>query len=164
MGVVASNMSCVGLPIDDEAEWDRLLGATLRAAVEIGRVDDVVVRQWQDPSGSRLTMSTRGSELLDVLPSFAARPGARLAGVKFLSAEVASAAVLDDDGEQVTGLALELEAHRLFRVDGAPTEGTAAITALGVEVEVFASEDEFATSDASYLTPPSEEDAEPPPH
>jgi hypothetical protein len=161
METVASNFGCVGLHVEDVDDLERLLGRVLPIAVEIGRVGDVVVWRWQDASGSRLTLSTRGPELLDVLPSFAANSGAALSSMEFLADGVASAAVLDENGEQLTAMTLELEGHRLFEAEGAPTAGDTAITALGVEVEVYASADEFIMSDASLLSPPSNDD-EPP--
>jgi hypothetical protein len=35
---VASNLRCLGLPIDDVDDWDRLLDVVLPAAFEIGTV------------------------------------------------------------------------------------------------------------------------------
>lgn len=156
---MSSNLECLGLGVADQAAFVRLVSGALSDAVLLGRSGDVDVVRWQDPSGARLVMGLRDGELLDLLPSFAGEPGALLSGVRMANDEVSTAAVLDDDGEQATALALELEQRRFLAGD---VTGRAAVTALGVQVEVFADADAFGTSDASLLSPDRDRDSEPP--
>jgi len=64
----------------------------------------------------------------------------------------------------MTALALELEERRLLQASPSPIDGRAAITALGVDVEVFGSAEQFAESEASLLSPRGESESEPPAH
>ena len=160
---MASNLECVGLAVADDVGLTALIEEVLPAASTVGETDGGSVLRWQDPSGSRLVFEVRGSEVVDFLPSFASAPGARLGSVSFLSDDVASASVLGDDGEQLTVVTLELEERRLL-ARSAPVTGDAAITALGVDVAVFASPEEFAASDDSLLSADGDGETEPPAH
>jgi hypothetical protein len=130
---------------------------------KVGSVDGVDIVRWEDPSGARLVLGLRGGDVRDLVPSFAATPGARLASIKFVSDEIATAAVVDEEGEQVTGLALEFEERRLLRQPPPVTDGIAGVTALGVAVEVFDDEKAFDASPASLLDP-DREPSDAPPH
>src|SRR5262245_11492623 len=113
---MASNFECVGLPVTDMDELDRLLGDVLPTAVEIGQVGDVVVKRWQDPTGSRLTMATSSAgKVLDLLPSFAGRRGAQLDVVTFVSEDLATADVVDENGEKATAMTIAVEEWRLLQ-------------------------------------------------
>jgi hypothetical protein len=148
---VASNLACVGLAVDDEAALETLLRDVEPDSRSLGQVGGVKVRRWEDPSGARLVYSMRRGEITEFLPSFAARPGARLGEIRFVSDEVAAATIVDEDGEQVTGMTIELEQHRLLRARGATRSGRAAIIALGVDVAVFDDAAAFSESPASLL-------------
>ncbi len=119
--------------------------------------------RWQDPSGARLVLAMRGNEVLDVLPSYAGTPGARLGNVWSANEEVTVADVLDQDGEQVTMLALELEQRRLLAERGGPAGGVASVVALGVDVSVHADEDAFSLADASLMRKRGEDPGAAPP-
>jgi hypothetical protein len=71
---------------------------------------------------------------------------------------------MDDNGEQVTAFAVELEQRQFLRGAATPAAGRASVVALGVEVSVHANEEAFAASPASLLSPPDDNsDPEPPP-
>jgi hypothetical protein len=154
-----SNLECLGLGVADQAELERLLDGAVAEARRLGEVDGISVLRWQDRSGARLVMSVRGEHVLDLLPSFAGTPGARLANVRAATDEVAFADVVDEDDEQVTMLALELEQRRLLPAAGVAAAG-AIVVALGVDVTVHADEEAFAASDASLLHGRSEDDVD----
>ena len=160
---VASNLACVGLAVADVDELQSLVSRVVLFAERIGKVDGIDVMRWEDPSGARLVLGLSRDDVPDLLPSFSARPSARLAAIEYVSPEVANAAVVDDEGEQVTALAIEFEERRLLRKPPAVTDGIAGVTALGVAVEVFANEAAFAGSPASLVDPDREAD-EPPAH
>jgi len=158
---MSSNLSCIGLGVTDEAELDFLLTHALLAATPLGRGDDgrIVVR-WEDPSGARLVVGVLDGRVCDLLPSFAGSPGATLGDVRMVSDGMATASVMDDRGEQVTALALELEQRGLL-LPGDALGGPASVVAMGTAVEVFENEAAFAVADASLLSP--EREATPPP-
>lgn len=161
---MASNLGCVGLGVSSEDEMADLINRVMPLAEPIGQAAGITLYRWQDPSGARLLLGIdRDDDVTEMLPSFDAAVGARLGSVEFVSDEVASAAVLDEDGEQVTAFTVELEERLLLRAAGVPLDGPAAITALGVDVEVFASAEAFSESDASTLSP-DDTDSAPPPH
>ncbi|NJC83179.1 hypothetical protein [Planosporangium mesophilum] len=147
---MTSNLDCVGLGVDDHAGMDRLIGIALESAESLGQAGGVSVLRWQDSSGARLIVGVRGDEVADLLPSYAGEPGARLASVRAVNEDVVVADVVDEDGQQVTMLAAELEQRRLLPAAGT-VGGLACVVALGVDVTVWADEDAFAASDASLL-------------
>jgi len=87
---MASNLACVGLAVADDVGLSELVEQVLAQAVILGEASGIVVRRWEDSSGSRLLFGMHGTEVVDLLPSFAAARGARLGSVTFLSDEVAS--------------------------------------------------------------------------
>jgi hypothetical protein len=156
----------VGLAVDDVDELAALIERVEPDSRSLGRAGPVDVRRWEDPSGARLVWGQREGEPVEFLPSFAALPSAHLRGISFVSDVVATADVVDDEtGEQTTAMALEFEERRFLQGRRSPRSGAAALTALGIEVEVFDDDESFAASTASLL---SEEDAvvprEPPAH
>ncbi|WP_139307184.1 hypothetical protein [Micromonospora pattaloongensis] len=159
---MTSNLDCIGLGVDDHAGMDRLVSIALRGAERLGQAGGVSVLRWQDPSGARLILGVRGNEVTDLLPSYAGEPGARLANVRAVNEDVVVADVLDEDGQQVTMLAAELEQRRLLPATGT-VGGPACVVALGVDVTVWADDDAFAASDASLLGD-GDEPGEAPPH
>jgi hypothetical protein len=148
---MASNLSCVGLGVRDADELSSLVDRVLPRAVELGRVGGLRVLRWEDPSGARLVLGVTGTDVPDLLPSFAGVPRTQLQGLKLVSDEVAIAAIVDDDGEQLTGAAIEVEERRLLPRNQAGNYG-ASIVALGVDVQVFATPEAFQESDASLLS------------
>lgn len=159
-----SNLECLGLGVADHAELERLLGVAVPAARPLGEIDGISVVRWEDSSGARLVMSVQGEQVLDLLPSYAGIPGARLANIRVANDEVALADVMDEGDEQVTMLALELEQRRLLPAAGVAT-ASATVVALGVDVTVHADGEAFAASDASLLHGGGEDDGgEAPPH
>ncbi|MFD2767075.1 hypothetical protein [Micromonospora eburnea] len=148
---MTSNLDCVGLGVTDRAGMRRLVDIALAGAERLGEADGVSVLRWQDPSGARLVLGVRGDEVVDLLPSYAGTPGARLADVRAVNEDVAVADVLDDGGEQATMLAAELEQRRLLPAATGPVGGLACVVALGVDVAVYADAEAFAASDASLV-------------
>ncbi len=133
-------------------ELKDLVDRMIPAAQRLGEVGEIAVYRWQDPSGARLVFSRRGSDTLDILPSFAGQPGVRLAGCEALNEDVIAGAVVDSEGEQVTSMAFELEQRRAFPKRGG-WSGTAAICALAPDAEFFATADLFEASRRSLLDP-----------
>ena len=160
---MASNLGCVGLGVDNQEDFSRLVGKALPDSVSLGMVDGIDVRRWEDPSGSRLVLGLQGKDVADLLPSFAAPVGANLAGVRPLTGEVAIADVVDDDGETLTRMAFELEERRFLIADELGWQGPASVVALGVGVTLHEDEEAFSSSPASLLDG-EKEGSEPPPH
>ncbi|HCT76212.1 MAG TPA: hypothetical protein DGG94_04105 [Micromonosporaceae bacterium] len=158
---MASNLECVGPAVGSRDEFAALVESALAKAQPIGSINGFTVHGWQDPSGARLVITTKGRKIVDMLPSFAGTPGARLAGLHAANEEVAIASVVDDSGETLTMLAAEVEQRRFL--SGEAASGQASIVALGVNVSVHADEHAFAASDASLLSPGEDPD-EPPAH
>src|SRR6266540_1503418 len=141
---MASNFDCLGLAVSGPEEYEAVVGRALGNAVPVGQVGDALVVRWQDPSGVRLIASIQDEDVTDLLPSYAGEPGARLADVRMLNDEVATAAVVD--------VAVELEDRAVIRAaGGSHPGGRASVVALGVEVGVHADERAFAVSPASLL-------------
>jgi hypothetical protein len=157
-------LDCVGLGVADPAELEQLVSAALKDAERMGEAGGIAVLGWQDPSGARMVMATRGNKVLDLLPSYAGTPGARLANVHAVNKEVAVADVLDDDGEQVAMLAVELEQRRMLPAAAGAVNGHASVVALGVDVAVHADADAFEVSDTSLLGDGGDDSADAPPH
>lgn len=148
---MTSNLACVGLFADAVDDFEALLDRVLPAAVEIGSADGIRVLRWEDPSGARMVLGVAPHGVIDVLPSFAGRPRAHLQDLRRLSDDVAIAAVVDGEGDQLTSATLEVEERRLLPAGGTPPV-TAAIVALGVDVAMFADAAAFSESDASLLS------------
>lgn len=158
---MASNLSCLGLEVLDAPALERLIGQMMETAELIGRIGELAVVRWQDAgSGARCTITTNSGQITGFLPGFSGRPGANLAGLTALGEELAAADVLDDSGELVTKMALEVEEHAWL--GSGVDAGAAHIAALGVEVEVFADTAAFDSAPASLLAPEDEEPGEPP--
>ncbi|MCU1428670.1 MAG: hypothetical protein JWL83_2670 [Actinomycetia bacterium] len=160
---MSSNLACIGLAVDDDSALNALVSAVLPRGVLVGRADGIDVVRWEDPSGARLVFALKDKRVIDFLPSLSSRPGARLASVRASNASVATAAVVDEDGEQLTSVAVELE-QRQFLGRSADLNGPAAIIAFGRAVTVHESAEAFAAADDSLLDPDADRDAAPPPH
>jgi hypothetical protein len=148
---VTSNLRCLGLDAESQAELEALLRGVFPTAVRVGESQDgVVACRWTDDSGARLTLGIRDDAVADLVPSYDARPGVRVVGMSVLADEVVSADVVDADGELLTRMACELEQWRCLG-EGS-VAGTVAVTAFGIEVSVHTHEAAYATSPASLLT------------
>lgn len=151
---MASNLECVGLAVSDREAFKELVESVLPTSEQIGKVGDVAVHRWEDPSGARLVITIRGNEIVDLLPSFAGTDGARLSDLRAVNDEASFATVVNADGETLTKLSAAVEQQHLL--SGNTFEGRASIVALGADVSVHADAAAFAASDASLLSPNAE--------
>jgi hypothetical protein len=161
---VTSALACVGLAVSDETGLDWLVTRAHRAVREIGVFGGVHVGRWQDDSGATLVLGWRSGELLDFIPAYTASSGGLLSGCHLINDSVASAAVVDADGRQLTAMAFEAEQYRQLHALGSPVSGPARITALGVAVQIHQDADAFAASPDSQVDPSAGPAEEPPPH
>ena len=157
-----SNFACIGLDVPDEAGFDALIERLAPAAEPVGIAGEVTMLRWQDPSGARLMFGVRDGVLFDVLPGFAGPPGARFSSITVLNEEVVSVSVDDENGEQVTGMAVELEQRGLLPALPADLAGSASLTALGIDVTFHPDAAAFAMSEESLLVSDAGEAAAPP--
>lgn len=161
---MSSNLSCVGLACADSAELGQLVQLAAGTARSVGHYNGVDVRRWQDPSGAGLILGWQGPTLVDLLPTYAATAGGLVADCALINGPVASAAIVDSDGEKLTAMAFEVEEYRRLKASGAPVSGPVRITALGVDVTVHADAEAFAGSPASLLDPNADLNEDPPAH
>jgi hypothetical protein len=159
---VSSNLACVGLAVADAPELGALIDRARAAARLAGTFDGVEVFRWHDPSGAGLILGLQGDEVADLLPVFASTSGCRIAGCHLINRSVASAEIVDDDGEQLTAMTFEAEQYRQLKAHGRPVTGAARITALGVSVAIHAGAEAFAASPSSLLSPGSDPPGPPP--
>ena len=150
---MTSALACVGLAVSDETELGWLVTSAHRAVRETGVFGGVHVGRWQDDSGAALILGWRSGELLDFIPAYAAASGGLLSDCHLINDSVASAAVVDTDGQQLTAMAFEAEQYRQLRALGQPVSGPARITALGIDVTIHPDADAFAASPGSQLDP-----------
>jgi hypothetical protein len=97
-------------------------------------------------------------------PFFASTVGGMVADCRLVNESVASAAIVDADGGQLTAMAFEAEQYRQIKALGQPVSGHARITALGVSVNAHADTEAFAASPDSLLDPGADPAGPPPPH
>lgn len=161
---MASNLECVGLAVADAPELGRLIDRVHPAAGPVGSFDGVEVIRWHDPSGAGLVVGIEDRDITDLLPVFASTSGGRIADCRLVNESVASATVVDVDGEQLTAMAFEAEQYRQLLALGRPVAGFARITALGVSVTVHADAETFADSPDSLLNPDADPTGPPPAH
>lgn len=161
---MASNLACIGLDVASREEFDNLIDSLVPQAVSIGRAGRTEVLRWEDASGARIVLEVRGDAVEGVIPSYAALPGAWLNDVERVTDDVATASVVDQQDEQLTQIAVEIEERRLILPRHGAVAGEASIVALGVGVEVFENDEEFAASPSSLLHGDEEHTPEPPPH
>ncbi len=161
---MSSNLACVGLGVADHEELTSLAQAALDHAEVIAEPPGSTVWRWQDPSGARLVITLDDDGVVaDLLPSFAGRPGARLAGCVPVHGALSRAAVVDSSGEQTTAMAFGSEQQRVLMAANVPYVGEASVSALAVDVTVHPDETSFAASEASLLDPTHAQTAEPAP-
>lgn len=152
---MSANLACVGLAVADSRELRPLVDLVNATAQSIGTFNGVRVVRWQDPSGAALVIGWRAGEVADLLPTFAATAGGLVAGCcRLVNESVASVALVDADGEQLTAMTFEAEQYRQIKALGQSIACPARITALGVSVQVHADADAFAASPDSLLNPP----------
>lgn len=161
---MSSNLACVGLAVADPRELGQLVEQANAAAQLVGTFDGVRVMRWQDPSGAALVLGWRDGEVADLLPTYASTAGGTVADCRLINESVATAALVDADGKQLTAMAFEAEQYRQIKALGQPITGPARITALGVSVQVHADADTFAASPDSLLNPSADPTDQPPPH
>ncbi|PZS16100.1 MAG: hypothetical protein DLM57_11430 [Pseudonocardiales bacterium] len=148
---MSSNLACVGLAVDDSRDLGFLVDRAMAAAYVVGTFDGVEVRRWQGQSGAALVLGWQGRDVVDLLPTFAATVGGAVADCRLINESVASAALVDSNGEQLTAMAFEAEQYRQMRSMNAPVAGAVRITALGVSVQIHADATAFALSPDSLL-------------
>ncbi len=146
---MSSNLRCLGLDTESQADLEALLRGVYPDTVPVGEHDGVVACRWTDDSGARLTLGIRDDAIADLVPSYDARPGVRVAGLSLLADEVVAADVVDQDGGLLTRMACELEQWRC--VGDFSVTGTASVTAFGIEVSVHTDERAYAASTSSQL-------------
>ena len=149
---MSPTLACVGLPVTDERQLSALLDRILPEAQLLGPTGPNRVLRWEDPSGARLVLEVADEGLVDLLPSFRSSTTVRLGDLQAVNRDVTVASLLDEDGEEITSVALELEQRRLL--PRRPVERVrASLTALGVDVAVHRDARAFEASDASLLDP-----------
>src|SRR5262249_4081908 len=140
---MTSNLSCVGLAVEDVDELAELLDRVIPTGEASRQPDGSVLYIWRDPSGARLTLTTDRAGALDTfVRACGGEEGPPRGGVVALHDAVVAADVLED-GEVVTRLAVEVLAPRPV-----PESGRAVLTGFGVDVSMHASPEAFAASDA----------------
>ncbi|GAB6984187.1 hypothetical protein [Nocardioides pyridinolyticus] len=149
---MASSLECLGIAGPDEDPIAALGAALARIPgrlTPVARFGDEELIRFEDPSGVRLTITRSASEVLDVVPSFAGPPGARLSEVTAVGDDLVVADVPDvaEVEEIVTRLCCQLVHARLL--PAGPSQQAAAVTALAHEVEAHP---DLAAYDASLGT------------
>jgi hypothetical protein len=155
--VGSSPLACIGLAVANPDRLSNLLYLTAQRAAPAGEFDGIRVLRWQDPSGAALVLGCEEKgRVVDVIPTFAAAAGGIFADCRLINKPVAVAAVVDEDGTQLTALAFEAEQYQQIKALGQPTSGHARITALGLSVHVHADDDAYRVSPDSLFDPSGE--------
>lgn len=160
---MASNLECIGMAASSREAFSELAASARSRAIAFGRVGDVTLLRWEDPSGARLILGEVNGDVIEFLPSFASERTTRLARLRAANDEVAIAAVVAADGEQLTSVAFECEQRRLLP-DHELDEAQASLIFLGRDVSVHADAASFAISPASLLDPNADANAPAPSH
>jgi hypothetical protein len=159
--VGSSPLACVGLAIANADRLSSLLYLAADRAASAGEFDGIRVLRWQDPSGAALILGCEATgRIVDVTPTFAAAAGGIFADCRLINKPVAVAAVVDEDGTQLTAMAFEAEQYQQIKALGQPTSGHARITAFGLSVHVHADDAAYSASPDSLLDPSREHAAE----
>lgn len=142
--------ACVGLVLPDDNAFRDLIEALISAVKLTRSVSGARVYRWQDPSGARLTIVKNGQ----ITVSYSNTTAVRFAAGMYLDNGHFFAEVVDESGEQVAGIAVKPECAADFGARAATQRpiDTVGITAFGVDVTVFSSEEAFQQSSASLLT------------
>ena len=132
------------------AEFAALVNDVRSRAVRFGNVGNLELLRWDDPSGARFVFGIEGGKVVDFLPSFSVEPATSLARVRMVNDDIATAAVVDDDGDQLTGFTFELEQFRLL-AERTVESALAAVVFLGRSISVHTDSEAFSNSVASLL-------------
>lgn len=148
---MASTLACIGLDVDGLETLN--LHLTTMASQVVGRIGGIESVRYTDESGARIVVAIDADgDTIDLVPSYDARPGALLTEVGPLG-PVVQADVVDEGGELLTRLAVDLEQHRHL-TGVVASRVRASVVALGLDVGVHADDAAFRTSDASILGTP----------
>ena len=153
----SSISACVGLAVADWVEVAELVRAVAPQGAVLGQAERVKVVRWQDSSGVRLVIETGGDDDPTLVPSFAATTRVRLRDVRMLNGDVAMATVVDERGQPLASMGVLIEQRRLLP-QKMVLDGMGSIVAIGTEVSIHRSAQDFGRSDASLFLGP--EDAE----
>lgn len=158
---MASNFDCIGLRPQSSAELGAILERIRPDLRQLGVSDGVRLERWTDESGATLQLGTTATDVEDLVPTLDSDFGARAGDVVLVNGSVASAAILDEEGEQATAVTFDAEDFRRLRagVDGGNRR--LSLVGLGVRVELFDSEGAFEESPASLLSPSSADEPAP---
>ena len=160
---MTSGLACIGLAVGNETELDRLVTAAHRAARDRPvrrRVCRTLARHQRRDADARLAF--RGTPRPD--PGLRRNQRGLFSDCHLIDDSVASAAVVDADGHQLTAMPFEAGQYRQLQALGQPVSGPARITALGVAVAIHQDADTFVASPDSLLDPAADPAQEPPPH
>lgn len=145
---MSSHLSCLGMAVSSAEELDALIGRiTAQARQPVGS-KGVQTFVWQDSSGARMVYDDLPGRPL-ILPSYAARSSVAYTEVVSSTPDVARVTILGEDGRTPAGITCELEQRR--HLDEYPTRGRISLVALGVDVKLYADEQEFTASDDSLM-------------
>lgn len=149
---MASTLACLGLAVASLDELNEHLGAM--SSQVVGRSGGLETVRYADESGARVVVTVdEAGETLDLVPSYDARPGALLTGFGRLGGAaggVVAADVVEEDGELLTRLAVDLE-QRAHVAGPVGARVRASVVALGVEMAGYADVAAFDASGASSL-------------
>ena len=156
------NFDCIGFRADSAEDLVALVEQTLPTATHLGTgPKGAETFRWQDSSGARVMIEKRGEIVHNMLPSFAGKPSTMLTDVVRLNDDTSAADVVDESGEMITRLAVDLEQRALLA--NASVHGRAALVGLAGELTLHADAAAFQASDASRMGGTEEVDP-PPPH
>lgn len=155
-----TNFDCVGFRVESGEELYELAKRLLPNSEHLGRGSrGLDAYRWQDSSGARLVFDVKRNTVRNALPSFAGGSATQVRYVTRLNDDTSGADVVDDAGETVTRLAVDVEQRALL--PGANVRGTAFLVGLVGHIETFPDAETFANAPASLLGDPN--DAGPPP-
>ena len=158
---MTSHLGAVGLEAESQEELTTWFKTMLQRAQLIGKRGSTEVVRSEDPSGARVTFELVRGAIEKFLPSYAGQCTTQLQAVRRVNTDVSEARVIDETGEQVTALTIELEERHLL--DPLTDVATAHIVALGTDMTAFADAAAFSGSEVSRLGDP-EEAGDPPAH
>jgi hypothetical protein len=150
--VASSTLATIGLGTGSEDDFRRLVLEASKRAQQNDTIRNVRVQRWEDESGAAIVLAWRAGrrdspqpspQLIGFLPAFAALSEVRLTQCHPVREPITVANVVDTDGTHLTALAADLEQYRHLIAVGHPVDGSARLTALGLDVQVHADEDAF---------------------
>lgn len=154
--MASSTLATIGLGTGSEDDFRRLVLEASKRAQHHDTIRNVRVQRWEDESGAAIVLAWRGGrqnsrpsspqqspQLISFLPAFAALSEVRLTQCHPVREPITVANVVDADGAHITALAADLEQYQHLIAAGHPVDGSARLTALGLDVQVHADEDAF---------------------